>query len=157
MFCILLAGIGDLADLVIDKSNEPRNCRKAVWYMMFTYDISTIRKYRMLPRVATKKENYNKITKRGIYSFGKPSYTSKNESVRIPLIVLFSQNREHYFETKAPSKGILILLKTHLFISVLGLRPHGDGFSVDENERFRKLSQQRIFLKMLFSCCRVDG
>ena len=34
-------------------SNSPRNCLSEVWYMVFTIAISDMRKYRILPRVAT--------------------------------------------------------------------------------------------------------
>lgn len=37
----------------IERSKSWRNCLKEVWYMEFTKLISTIKKYRMLPRVAT--------------------------------------------------------------------------------------------------------
>jgi hypothetical protein len=39
--------------LAMDWSKMPRNCLRAVWYMMFTIDISTMRKYSTEPRVAT--------------------------------------------------------------------------------------------------------
>ena len=39
--------------LAMDRSKRCKNCRSDVWYMQFTMLISTIRKYRMLPRVAT--------------------------------------------------------------------------------------------------------
>ena len=39
--------------LAMDRSKTPRNCLSEVWYMMFTMLISVIRKYRMLPRLAT--------------------------------------------------------------------------------------------------------
>ena len=61
MFWIRLAGIGDVWDRAIEMSNKPRNCRREVWYITFTYDISTIRKYRMLPRVATERGRRRKI------------------------------------------------------------------------------------------------
>ena len=37
----------------MERSNSPRNCLSDVWYMTLTNDISVIRKYRMLPLVAT--------------------------------------------------------------------------------------------------------
>ena len=37
----------------MDRSNTPRNCSREVWYMQFTMDISQIKKYKILPRVAT--------------------------------------------------------------------------------------------------------
>ena len=37
----------------MERSNSPRNCRSDVWYMTLTNDISVMRKYRMLPLVAT--------------------------------------------------------------------------------------------------------
>ena len=43
--------------LAIALSNNPRNCLREVWYIQFTMLISTIKKYRMLPRVATKRQN----------------------------------------------------------------------------------------------------
>ena len=39
--------------LAMERSNSPRNCRSDVWYMTLTNDISVMRKYRMLPLVAT--------------------------------------------------------------------------------------------------------
>lgn len=41
--------------LAIALSNSPRNCLREVWYIQFTMLISTIKKYRILPRVATEK------------------------------------------------------------------------------------------------------
>lgn len=46
----------------IARSKSPRNCFSDVWYMQLTIDISTIRKYRMLPRVATRKRNMDKFS-----------------------------------------------------------------------------------------------
>ena len=37
----------------MEMSKRPRNCRREVWYITFTMDISTMRKYRMDPRAAT--------------------------------------------------------------------------------------------------------
>lgn len=39
--------------LAIDRSKRWRNCLSAVWYMMLTIPISTIKKYKILPRAAT--------------------------------------------------------------------------------------------------------
>ena len=39
--------------LSIDDINSPKNCANDVWYMGLTADISTIAKYKQLPRVAT--------------------------------------------------------------------------------------------------------
>ena len=39
--------------LAMERSKIPKNCRSDVWYMTFTMLISTIKKYRMEPRVAT--------------------------------------------------------------------------------------------------------
>lgn len=39
--------------LAKDKSNKPRNWHREVWYITFTMLISVIRKYKMLPLVAT--------------------------------------------------------------------------------------------------------
>ena len=39
--------------LSMEMSKTPRNCRREVWYITFTMDISTMRKYRMDPRAAT--------------------------------------------------------------------------------------------------------
>ena len=39
--------------LAMERSNTPRNCCSDVWYMMFTRDISTIKKYSTEPREAT--------------------------------------------------------------------------------------------------------
>lgn len=39
--------------LARERSKSPRNCLRDVWYMTFTILISVIRKYRMLPLVAT--------------------------------------------------------------------------------------------------------
>ena len=41
------------AHFAMDRSKICRNCLREVWYMTFTRLISVIRKYRMLPRVAT--------------------------------------------------------------------------------------------------------
>lgn len=51
--------------LAKDKSNRPRNWRSDVWYMTFTMLISVIRKYRMLPLVAT--THIKKKTKQKTY------------------------------------------------------------------------------------------
>ena len=37
----------------MDESNMPKNCFNDVWYMKLTIIISTIKKYNILPRVAT--------------------------------------------------------------------------------------------------------
>ena len=39
--------------LAMDRSKSPRNCLSDVWYIILTRDISVIRKYKMLPLVAT--------------------------------------------------------------------------------------------------------
>lgn len=39
--------------LARERSKIPKNCRSDVWYMTLTMDISVMRKYRMLPLVAT--------------------------------------------------------------------------------------------------------
>ena len=39
--------------LARDRSNRPRNCLSEVWYITFTMLISVMRKYSMLPLVAT--------------------------------------------------------------------------------------------------------
>lgn len=41
--------------LAIALSNSPRNCLREVWYIQLTMLISTIKKYKILPRVATEK------------------------------------------------------------------------------------------------------
>lgn len=54
--------------LAIALSNSPKNCLRDVWYMQFTMLISTIKKYRILPRVATKtKKNTDNYTDNYIY------------------------------------------------------------------------------------------
>ena len=53
MLWILLDGIGDFADLAIDSSKRPKNWTRDVWYIGFTIDISTMRKYTIDPRMAT--------------------------------------------------------------------------------------------------------
>ena len=53
MLWILFAVIGDLIDFAMERSKSPRNWRSDVWYMTFTMPISTIKKYRILPLVAT--------------------------------------------------------------------------------------------------------
>ena len=63
IFWIRLAGIGDACERAMEMSNRPRNCLKEVWYITLTYDISTIRKYRILPRVATGEEKRKEIRK----------------------------------------------------------------------------------------------
>ena len=57
MFVILLDVIGDFWERAMEREKIPRNCLRDVWYMTFTMDISTIRKYRILPRVATEERN----------------------------------------------------------------------------------------------------
>lgn len=42
-----------ITNLAMDKSKIPKNCFSEVWYITFTILISTIKKYRMEPRVAT--------------------------------------------------------------------------------------------------------
>ena len=46
--------------------------------------------------------------------------------------------RSEEFLAKAPSKRIRIFLKTHLFLSVLGQRPHGDGVFSHKKRIFSK-------------------
>jgi hypothetical protein len=53
MLLMRLPVMGDFWDLAMDKSKISRNCLSDVWYITFTIDISTITKYRMLPRTAT--------------------------------------------------------------------------------------------------------
>ena len=53
MFVIRLLVMGDLMDFAMETSKILRNCFNDVWYMVFTILISTIKKYRTLPRVAT--------------------------------------------------------------------------------------------------------
>ena len=60
--------------------------------------------------------------------------------------------------TKALSTRIRIFLKTHLFLSVLGSRPHGDGVFSHRKRSFSKtLSRVDLFENavFLFSCGRV--
>ena len=45
--------VGKVTYLAMDMSNKTRNCLSEVWYITLTKDISVIRKYRMLPLVAT--------------------------------------------------------------------------------------------------------
>ena len=61
-------------------------------------------------------------------------------------------------QTKAPSTRIRIFLKTHLFLSGLGLRPHGDGVFGHQKRSFSKtLSRVDLFENAVFtlSCGRV--
>ena len=56
---------------------------------------------------------------------------------------------------KVPSTRIRIFLKTHLFLSVLGSRPHGDGVFSHQKRSFSKtLSRVDLFENavFLFSC-----
>ena len=74
----------------------------------------------------------------------------------------FEGNYEHVnplrrTKNKAPSTRIQIFFKTHLFISVLESRPHGDGDYGHREQNFSKMLPRVDFLKTLFSCCRVDG
>uniref|UniRef100_A0A2M4D0S6 Putative secreted protein n=1 Tax=Anopheles darlingi TaxID=43151 RepID=A0A2M4D0S6_ANODA len=50
-----------LVDLVIELSNMIRNCFSEFWYITFTLDISTIRKYRIDPRAATARNSSRAI------------------------------------------------------------------------------------------------
>lgn len=43
--------------LARERSKSPRNCLREVWYMTFTILISVIRKYKILPLVATEKRH----------------------------------------------------------------------------------------------------
>ena len=64
----------------------------------------------------------------------------------------------HIYEPKAPSTRIQIFLKTHLFLSVLGSRPHGDGVFSHRKRSFSKtLSRVDLFENAVFmlSCGRV--
>ena len=72
------------------------------------------------------------------------------------------ESRETYCtfcsETEAPSTRIWIFLKTHLVLSVLGLRPHGDGVFGHQKRSFSKtLSRVDLFENTVFllSCGRV--
>ena len=59
---------------------------------------------------------------------------------------------------EAPSTRIRIFLKTHLFLSVLGSRPHGDGVFSHRKRSFSKtLSREDLFENAVFmlSCGRV--
>ena len=61
-------------------------------------------------------------------------------------------------ETWAPSTRIRIFLKTHLFLSVLGLRPHGDGVFGHQKRSFSNtLSRVDLFENAVFilSCGQV--
>ena len=49
LFSIMCVGL----DFVTDASNKTRNCLNDVWYMTLTLLISTIKKYKILPLVAT--------------------------------------------------------------------------------------------------------
>ena len=71
----------------------------------------------------------------------------------------FLKNRFHTSEcTQAPSTRIRIFLKTHLFLSVLGSRPHGDGVFSHRKRSFSKtlsrvdLCENAVFM---LSCGRV--
>ena len=63
-----------------------------------------------------------------------------------------------YLPLKAPSTCIRIFLKTHLFLCVLGSRPHGDGVFSHRKRSFSKtLSRVDLFENAVFmlSCGRV--
>ena len=45
--------IGDFGERAMERSKSSRNCFREVWYITFTMLISTMTKYRMLPRKAT--------------------------------------------------------------------------------------------------------
>ena len=62
MLVMRLLVMGDLIDFFIDTSNIHRNCFNDVWYIAFTMLISTIKKYRTLPRVATTKHIINIVS-----------------------------------------------------------------------------------------------
>ena len=52
---------------------------------------------------------------------------------------------------QAPSTRIRIFLKTHLFLSVLGSRPHGDGVFIHRKRSFSKtLSRVDLFENAFF-------
>ena len=59
------------------------------------------------------------------------------------------------WKIKAPSTGICICLKTHLFLSVLGSRPHGDGVFGHRKRSFSKaLSRVDLFENTVFTLSR---
>lgn len=53
-----LLGTAVFADLAMDSLNRTRNCFSDVWYITLIILISVIRKYRMLPLVATETNKY---------------------------------------------------------------------------------------------------
>ena len=69
-----------------------------------------------------------------------------------------SQPSTPSWQSLAPSTRIRIFLKTHLFLSVLGSRPHGDGVFSHRKRSFSKtLSRVDLFENAVFmlSCGRV--
>ena len=80
------------------------------------------------------------------------SYSEKESESNDSCVDFVELSNEHNSDSssnviQAPSTRIRIFLKTHLFLSVLGSRPHGDGV----------FNPEWIFLKTSFSCSRVDG
>ena len=67
------------------------------------------------------------------------------------IFVVFNVKTLERLQNQAPSTSIRIFLKTHLFLSVLGSRPHGDGVFSHRKRSFSKtLSRVDLFENAVF-------
>ena len=133
--------------LAIERSNMPRNCRREVWYMTFTMLISTIKKYRIDPRVATGRNSSRARLILTSVSAATVSFSLTSSAVSFVVFNTATSDSSSTSEPCRNSRWVLIYVLNDWLSAMPSVQYHGPiviqrGSQHSENRLLRSLAVQ---------------